>query len=258
MDRKFEYRGDLALVPLAEVLATIHHYEVPGIVSLSRDGRIRKIVLEEGLVVFATSNEREVSLGMHLLKRGILSPETAREADARRTRDGLRLGQVLLQMGLLTPETLADALGAQVRDILWGAFDWTGGEVLFEVGAHPPVNLGRLDLPIPNVVLEGIRRTADVRRLVQRLGNAATLFERNPGPLLSLFTDAEREFYESVDGKTPLQTLCAKGPGGVTESARLLYAFFCLGLLHRARTAGAGGRKIHYKTEGGELRGTDL
>lgn len=258
MGKKFEYRGDLAVVPLAEVLATIHRYGVPGIVTLSRDSRIRKIALDEGVIVFATSNEREVSLGKHLLRRGVLSPETAREADARMTRDGVRLGQVLLQMGVLTPQTLSDALRTQVRDILWGAFDWPEGEVLFDVGAQPAVDLGHLDLPIPEVILEGIRRTGDVRRLVQRLGHAGTLLERSPGPLLSLFTDAEREFYELVDGKTPLQLLCAKGPGGATESARILYAFFCLGLLRRVVGTAPGGHKIQYKTEGGELGDTDL
>ena len=253
MDRKFEYRGDLAVVPLAEVLATIHRYHVPGVVTLSRESRLRKIVVDEGVVAFATSNEREVSLGMHLLRNGVLNADTAREADARRARTGLRLGQVLLQMGVLTPETLKEAVGAQVREILWGAFDWTEGEVLFEVGPHPPVELGRVDLPIPSVILEGIRRTADVRRLVQRLGNAGTLLERTPSALLSLFSAAERELYDQVDGRTPLQSLCARGPGTVTESARILYAFFCLGLVRRLRSSGASARKIQYKTEGGTV-----
>jgi len=253
MDRKFQYRGDLAQVPLAEVLATIHRYRVPGIVTLTREARVRRIVLDEGVVEFATSNEREVSLGMHLLRSGILNAETAREADARRTRDGLRLGQVLLQMGLLTPEKLNEAVTAQVRDILWGAFDWAEGEVVFEVGASPPAELGRMNLPIPEVILEGIRRTADVRRIVQRLGNAATLLERTSSPLVSLFTAPERELYERIDGRTPLQVLCAKGPGSVTESARILYAFFCLGLVHRLRDTTAAARKIQYKTEGGTV-----
>src|SRR4029077_5629854 len=106
MDRKFEYRGDLATTPLPEILATIHRYRVRGCVSVSPESRLRRIVLDEGVVVFATSNEKEVSLGMSLLRRGILTPELAREAEERRTRAGLRLGQVLLEMGVLTPEEL--------------------------------------------------------------------------------------------------------------------------------------------------------
>lgn len=253
MSKGFEYRGDLAVTPLAEVLATINRYRVPGVLSLSREARMRKIHLDDGMVVFATSNEREVSLGMHLLKEGILKPDTAREAEARRTRDGLRLGQVLLQMGVLTPESLNSAVSDQVRGILWGAFDWESGEVVFELGPRQGRELVRIDLPIPGVILEGIRRSSDVRRIVQRLGSAQTLFERTQSPLITLFSESEQKFYRNIDGRTPLQKLCARGPGSVPENARILYAFFCLGLLRRSRASAPGAKKIQYKTEGGSL-----
>jgi len=253
MKNRFEYRGDLAVTPLAEVLATVHRYRVPGVLTLTREARIRKISLDDGLVVFASSNEKEVSLGMYLLKQGLLRAEAAREAEARRTRDGLRLGQVLLQMGILTPEGLNKAIAEQVRGILWGAFEWETGEVLFEIGLRREQELVRLDIAIPSVILEGIRRASDVRRLVHRLGSGQTIFERTESPLLALFSPAEQEFYQRVDARTPLQVLCAQGPRTVPENARLLYAFFCLGLVCRLRGAGGGAKKIQYKTEGGTL-----
>ncbi len=255
MEKHFEYRGDLAATPLAEILATIYRYSVPGILSVAREGRIRQIHLDEGLVIFANSNEREVSLGMYLLKRGILKPDAAREAEQRRKRERLRLGQVLLQMGLVTPERLNEAIIGQIKEILWGAFEWENGDVVFEIGGRHAGELVRIDLPIPDVILQGIRRASDVKRLVQRLGSATTVFEKTPGPLLDLFTPEERRFYEKIDGKTGLQPLCARGPGSVSENARLLYAFFCLGLLRKMRGTGKGAKKIQYKTEGGSLGG---
>src|SRR5438445_6605355 len=107
---KFEYRGDLSTLPLPEILATIHRYRVPGVVSVSREGRIRRAYVDDGLVTFAASNERDLGLAAFLLSRGLLDPETAREAQERRARDGLRMGQVLLQMGALTPERLNAAI----------------------------------------------------------------------------------------------------------------------------------------------------
>jgi uncharacterized protein DUF4388 len=253
MQKRFEYRGELGVTPLAEILATIHRYRVPGVLTLAREGRVRQISLDDGLVVFASSNERETSLGMYLLKQGILKSDTAREAEARRTRDGLRLGQVLLQMGILTPERLNDAITAQIREILWGAFDWEAGEVVFEIGPRQARELVRLDLRIPDVILDGIRRASDVRRLVQRLGSGQTIFERMQSPLLALFSQPEQDFYQKVDGRTPLQVLCTKGPKTVPENARVLYAFFCMGMLRRLRSSGGGAKKIQYKTEGGML-----
>ena len=249
MDKKFEYRGDLEGTPLAEILATIHRYRVPGVLTLARGGRLRRIHISDGLVVFATSNEKEVSLGMHLFKRGALTAEVAREADERRTREGQRLGQVLLQMGVMTPEGLNRAISEQIREILWGAFDWENGDVVFELGNPRAGELVRIDLPIAEAIREGVRRTTDVRRLVHRLGSAGTLLEKTHGALPEFFSAEESGFYARVDGKTPLQTLCQRGPGGMTDNARTLYTFFCLGFLRPAAVVGA--RRLHWKTGGG-------
>jgi Domain of unknown function (DUF4388) len=253
MEKRFEYRGDLAVTPLAEILATIHHYRVPGVVRVSREGRQRLIYLEDSLVVFAATNEREVSLGVYLLRRRILSPEVGREA-ARRVREGLRLGQILVRMGVLDEQGLRAAVSGQIREILWGAFDWESGEVVFDIGERRSDEVIRIDLSIPEVILEGIRRARDVRRLVQRLGHATTVLEQTPDDvLISLFTPEERAYYGRVDGRTALQPLCARGPGAAADNARLLYAFFCLGLLRKSVAPAPGARKIRYDTGGGSL-----
>jgi hypothetical protein len=251
--RKFEYRGDLSEMPLPEILATIHRYQVPGIVSVSRDGRARRIFVEDGLVVFAASNERDLGLAAFLLNQGLLDAETARMAEERRARDGLRMGQVLLQMGVVTPERLNAAISGQIREILLGAFEWDAGEAVFEAGARRSADFVRVDLPIPEILVAGIRRTVNVKRVVQRLGSAQTALERVQGPELALFSPLEQKFYRAVDGKTPLQQLCSLGPGSQAENARLLYAFFCLGLLRKMRVAATGAKRIQYKTEGGRL-----
>jgi hypothetical protein len=251
-NKTFEYRGDLSVTPLAEILATIHRYRVPGIVSATHGKRARRFFVDEGLVVHAASNEKDQGLVPYLLRQGVLDAETAREAQARQARDGLRMGQVLLQMGVLTPERLNGAIAGQIREIVLGALEWDSGEVVFEVGARRAIDSVPVNLAIPSVLLEGIRRSANVKRLVQRLGAAATVLEKTSGPSLSLFEAGERRFYETVDGKTTLRDLCARGPGSEAENARLLYAFFCLGLLRRSKSTGAGAKRIQYKT-GGDL-----
>jgi hypothetical protein len=253
MDRKFEYRGDLAVTPLAEILATIHRYRVPGVLNVSGGGRARRIVVDDGSVIFAASNEKDLGLAPYLLNRGVLDAETAREVEARQARDGLKVGQVLLQMGVVTPERLNAAIAGQVREILLGALEWEAGDVLFEIGARRASDLVRMDFPLRDVILEGIRRAANVKRLIQRLGSAQGILEKAPGAALDFFSAPERAYFDTVDGKTPLQQLCSLGPGGVAENARLLYAFFCLGLLRRARATTSGPRKIQYRTEGGSL-----
>jgi hypothetical protein len=214
---------------------------------------MRRVYLDDGLVLFAVSNERELDLADFLLSQGVVDAETAREAQARRSRDGLRMGQVLLQMGVLNPERLNAAIAGQIREIVMGAFDWDAGEAVFEVGARRSADFVRVDLSIPELVVEGIRRAANVKRLVQRLGSAQTVLERVSGRELALFTAAEQAFHQAVDGKTPLQQLSARGPASQTENVRLLYAFFCFGLLRKMKSVTPGAKRIQYRTEGGSL-----
>lgn len=252
--KNFEYRGDLSVTPLAEVLATIYRYRVPGVVSVSREKRVRRIFVDDGVVVFAASNEKDAGLAAYLLKQGALDAETARLAEERRARDGLRMGQVLLQMGVVNPERLNAAIVGRIREILLGALDWDEGDVLVEIGMSQTADFVRVEIPIPEVLLEGIRRATDVKRMIRRLGSAAAVLERTSGPPQSLFSKAQLELFGAVDGKTPLRQLCERGPGGMAENARLLYAFYCLGLLRKTSGTAPGAKKIQYKTGGGNLR----
>jgi hypothetical protein len=252
MEKKFEYRGDLAVTPLPEILATIERYRVPGALSVASGPRNRRIYVDDGLVVFAISDEPEVRLGSFLIRHGTLPEEAVHSAEERLAGDGVRLGQILLRLELLDQATLDAAVSEQVRAILWGAFEWESGEVVFDVGSRREDESIRIDLPISEVIVEGVRRAQAVRRFVDRLGSGHSMLERTNTELPpGLFTGEESDFYDLVDGRTPLQVLCQKGAGTVAENARALYAFFCLDLV-RVREA-AGVRKLQWKTDGGAL-----
>ena len=252
MEKKFEYRGDLAVTPLPEILATIGRYRVPGALSIAFAERQRRIYVDGGLVVFATSNEPEVWLGNYLIRQGTLPEDAVRSAEERLAGDGVRLGQILLRLELLDQASLDLAVDEQVREILWGGFEWEEGEVVFEVGARRSDETIRIDLPIAEVIVAGVRRIRAVRRLIDRLGSGHGRLERtNLEVPAGLFAPEEAAFHAAVDVRTPIQLLCQKGPGTLAENARLLYAFFCLDLVRVKEPTGV--RKLQFKTEGGSL-----
>ena len=252
MEKKFEYRGDLAVTPLPEILATIERYRVPGALSVSRGEANRRIYIDHGHVIFATSDEPEVRLGTYLIRQGTLPADAVHSAEARLGGNGLRLGQILLRLELVDQPTLEAAIADQVREILWGAFDWDTGDVVFEIGAAPADEPVRIDLPIDEVIVEGIRRAANVRRFIDRLGSGHGVLEQAEGSFpVGVFTPEEVALRGLVDGRTRVQQLCEKGPGSIAENARLLYAFFSLDLVRVKEPTGV--KRIQWKTEGGEL-----
>ena len=255
---RFEYRSDLAASPLAEVLQTVYHYKVPGVLSAQREGIEKKLFVWDGEVIFATSGDRSDSLGDYLLARKRITPEQFdRSVELLLVAAGnKRHGDVLVDMGLLTEDDLYRIVLAQVKEIVLSLFGWDEGEVAFNVGKYRTDELIQLNIPIRQMILEGVKAITNVPRLVDLLGPSWTVFL--PSYQAAEISDiglspAEIRFLAQVDGARSLKELVKSGPGDAWQNARLLYAYFVMKLIARRDLTSRGAvKKLQWKTTGGE------
>lgn len=259
-DSRFEFRGDLSKTPLPEVLQTVHHYRVPGVLVARRGEIEKKIYLWNGDVIFATSNDRKDSLGDTLLREGTLTQEQFDESvrrliQARAAEETRRHGAVLVDMGLLTPEALFACVTKQVRDILYSVFDWEEGEVSFAVGRFRTDEIIQLEIPTRAAIVAGVKAVRDARRLVAILGPSWTVFDptwASAGIGDVALEPAEIRLLQQVDGKKTLRELVGLGPADAGYNAKLLYAFYVLKLIGRRDVTGRTAvKKIQWSTSGG-------
>ena len=259
-ESRFEFRGDLSKTPLPEVLQTVHHYRVPGVVVPRRGGIEKKVYIVNGDVIFATSTDRDESLGSFLLREGRLTREQFDESvkrllEAQSAQETRRHGAVLVDMGLLTKEELFAAVTRQVRGILHSLFDWEEGEVSFTVGRFRTDEIIQLEVPTRHAIVEGVKAVRDARRLVAFLGPSWTLFD--PCWAASEIGDIaldpqELRLLKQVDGTKTLRDLVGLGPGDAGHNAKVLYAFFVLRLISRRDvTSRTSVKKIQWSTSGG-------
>src|SRR3954453_15832741 len=93
VENSFQYRGDLSLTALPEILYTIDRFQVPGVIEAGRDEVVKRVYIKDGNVVHASSTDREDSLGNYMLRSGLLSPEvferTMRERERLKKRYGV-------------------------------------------------------------------------------------------------------------------------------------------------------------------------
>lgn len=254
MSSKFQYRGNLVETPLPKMLATIYRYRVPGVLTATRGATVKKIYLDEGRVVFASSNDIEDALGAFLLRRGVITQAQIDESGRRLRETGLRQGEVLIGMGLLTPAQMAGAVVGQVANILWSILDWEEGEVTFEVGRFKAEEKIQVDLPLPKAIRDGLMKVSDPKVLVRRIGPSWTVLEPVPEAVPGIPLELEEErFLRLVDGRTLFSELCKKGPGDAVRNARLLFLFYCLDLVRRKAESIA--KKIQWRTRGGKASG---
>ncbi|MGH9458603.1 MAG: DUF4388 domain-containing protein [Thermoanaerobaculia bacterium] len=247
---RFEYRSDLAGTPLPEVLLTIHKYRVPGTIDCARAAERKQIFLDQGLIIFAASNQTSDSLGDRLLAQGVITQEEYDESVARlRAGGGKRHGTLLVEMGVLQPKDLFVSVREQVQAIVWSLFDWDAGAVTFAPGREKHAEFIKLSIPILDAVVQGVRRTGDPKRLLARIGSKTTILECvAERDLAEIPLDpAELALLERVDGRATLFDLTSTEVLPPPQAARALYLFHVLGLTQPRRS-----KRMKVQVRGGE------
>lgn len=257
-DSRFLFRGDLSVTTIPEVLQTVHHYRVPGVLSAIRDGVEKKVFIWNGDIIFCTSGDRGDSLGDFLLAKGRITKEQFDKSVELLLSSGgqRRHGAVLVSMGVLTPKELFEIVSEQVRHILFSVFEWDSGTVTFQVGQYRTDELIQLHIPARRAILDGVKEIRDAKRLVALLGPSWTVFD--PTYLAEDMNDLgldmnELKFLKLVDGVKTLRDLIMQGPGDASHNAKLVFAFHALKLITRRDTTGRSIKKIQWKTSGGEF-----
>jgi len=272
-ERSFQYRGDLAETALPEMLYTIDRFQVAGVIEAERGGVVKRVHIKESSVVHASSTDRSDSLGSFLLRHGKLTEQQYADTMRRRENSERRYGEILVETGLLCPGDVYAAIGKHIEAIVWSLFYWQDGKVTFSIGDPQDGRRASVQLPMRQVVLQGIKRAPNAKALVARLGRRDTVFEPEYDleTLIDVALDeTEHRLLGLVDGRRTLYDICTQGPLSAAENAKLMYAFRVLRLIRRAaveentrdggaREATAQGRsgavKIQLKTRGGRFSG---
>jgi hypothetical protein len=269
VENAFQYRGDLSQTALPEILYTIDRFQVPGVIEASREGISKRVYIKEGNVVHATSSDREDSLGTYLQRSGVLSPEVFAETMAERERTKKRYGVLLIERGALSPGEIYRAIRKQIEAVVWSLFYWQDGAVVYSIGDFREPDAVKIQLPMQQVILQGIKRAPNAKALVSRLGRKETVFEPcyRVEDLIELALDAdEYRLLNLVDGRRSLFEVCTQGPHGAAENGKIMYAFQVLQLVRsvspvlipeteqsreeRAAGMSTGAIKIRFKTQG--------
>jgi hypothetical protein len=246
------YQTDIAQTPLPEVLVKIHKYRAPGRLDCRRGDEVKRIYLERGDIIFATTNQIVESLGDVLLNGGHITREQYDESLRRVRQTGKRHGTVLVEMRILSSEELFNAVRDHIQGILWSVFAWDFGNVGFTPGRDKRLEFTKVEIPIPQAVMQGVRHMPDARGIVARLGSKSTLFAQTGVQVSGLtLRPEEQTLLDAVDGRIVLYELVNTPPLSAADNARVLYALMCLGLIEPREPRQI---KVQVRTDGGKYQ----
>jgi CheY-like chemotaxis protein len=163
-------RGNLRHTRFPELLAQLYRTKATGGLLLRR-GRIKKIVtLTDGAPTFVKSNLVSECLGRILVREKLIKEdECERSLQLLPTAKGKLQGALLVEMGALSPQNLRYGLQLQLEHKLFDVFSWPEGDYHFDPRAEAPTLGVTLDLPLPMLIYEGVRRKLGDDVVAERL-----------------------------------------------------------------------------------------
>jgi CheY-like chemotaxis protein/tetratricopeptide (TPR) repeat protein len=232
-----EFSGDLADVPLPELLHRLRRIAATGVLLIQHEAENRGIQLRNGSPIAVASNRGIESLEDFLVRTkqisGLEHEEVIEQASVGRGSPR----EILVGMGVLSEEEVEAALRARAAEPLLEGFGWALGSYRFEEAKRLPAGRAlELEQSPARLLLDGALQwmpSALVRRLIDRRGGQfISRADRAPYPLEETGLSAyEQEFLDGLLGDRTIAEVL--GPDERQE--RLVYGLLVAGLaeLHR-------------------------
>jgi len=177
--------GSFSTMPFPDLMQWLGDTRRSGTLTVSLDLEERFLDLEDGrLVAIGSDDPRSRDLARLVLSRGLVAEDRLRRAMEVAEYTRRRLRRVLVQDGYLTAVALAGAVSTYARDLALELFLWHDGRFAFSSAAQEaslPGLGGESELvvepaiPLRELVLEGMRRLDEWRRVAEVLPSDDTL-----------------------------------------------------------------------------------
>lgn len=228
LEGRLEDRG------LPVILETLRGQKKTGVLILKRDSAEKRLYFKGGNLIFASSSLAEERLGDILLREGKISQEQY-DSSAELIKKGMRQGRALVEIGALSPKELWWSVQHQLKEIFYSIFTWSNADYLFSEGDLKTNENIVIDMDVPQLTLEGIRRLKDPAILKARFSHPDSGFVQTR---LGIDEKVSLEPYEKhvlalVDGNRHVREICAKSEIGDFETLKVLYALESIGFIRK-------------------------
>ncbi|HEU4728367.1 MAG TPA: DUF4388 domain-containing protein [Kofleriaceae bacterium] len=234
-------RGDLRVVPLAEVLQLLDVQEQSGVLTVERSGARVDIYFRRGRV------DQAMARGVpdeFLLGRFVLDAELMQRGDLEaflesRAANPRLIGQQLVKLGFLSEADLKTCLTRQSSELIYEILRWRHGRFRFAAGLELPPSVidAALALDVEAVLMEGYRRVDEWHLIERAIDNFDIVFLRNEDSVAQMgrgrLTRDELAVLELVNGKHTVQDIIRKSRMGSFEVSKMLYRLLSIKLVRR-------------------------
>ena len=243
--------GTLRTFHLASLLQLFASERKTGVLQLKKLEDEIHIFFKDGIIVYASSTDKDLRLGRLLIAKGLLSEDQLRDSLRQAKVKGAKLGAVLVNRGYLSVKTLVEMLRYQVKELLYSLFFWKDGDFQFR---DVPVNVeGKLitRMNTMEVILEASRRIDEWSVMRRHIKSDEMVFKISEGKHDKNEVKLNKEEWgilRFIDGKKTVTQLAEKSGNDGFTLYKSLCSLMLSGLIEEvAHTAkGESGPDLDY------------
>jgi CheY-like chemotaxis protein len=157
--------GDIAAIPLAEILQVLQLQRQTGLLKVSNNKAQVAIAIRQGLIdlVLAKGLAEEFRIGRYFIEKGLIKRAELEHLASQKLPDAL-LGEAVVAAGVATKDDLSDVLARQSSEMIYDVLRWPFGRFSFtREPFRAEAEAAKLGLGISGLVLEGFRRVDEWR-----------------------------------------------------------------------------------------------
>ena len=224
---------------LHKILIDSHSNNKTGTLTVRTPVFIKKIYVDKGEVIFASSTWKDDRLGEVLLKGGKINLEQYEESVKVLKLSGKKLGTILVELGYLTPKDLFWAVKYQVKEIIYSLFSLEYAEYEFVEAEISKKDILTLKIHLGSLIHEGLKRIDNFTRIKRELPDFRYPLSISIGTS-SLFEGIElnpmqKGILSMIDGKRSIMELVDHACAEVKpfDALKSLYVLWFMGILKR-------------------------
>ena len=228
--------GSLKDFQLADILIGIQRSTKTGILEIKSGSTVKEIFIENGDMIFATSNNEDDRLGELLVKEGKLTLEEYNQSSLLLTKTGERLGKILVELGCLTPKELFEAVRHQTEEIILSLFSLEEGRFEFQEKPIPQrEEIITLRISVANIIYHGIKRITNFAYIKQMCPpiDYVLNISLNPMDIFQALTleDVDKNILSYINGLYSIKIILLLSPVKDFETLKTICALLSVGLI---------------------------
>jgi len=227
--------GNIKDFSFPRILVYMNRNRKTGILTVKTTSFTKKIYLDKGDAVFASSTDEDDRLGEILMKMGKITLEQYDRSVEVLKKTGKRQGDILIELGYLTIQDVIWGVKYQVKDIIYSLFQLEDAAYHFWEREIPSDGLIALKMSMGNLIYEGVKRIDNLTRIRKELPdmNAVLKLSTDPVSLFQdvIFSSSDKKMLFIVDGKKTVNELIESSSSNSFQSMKTLYVLWSTGIL---------------------------